>query len=301
MLSRELLREIRKIEIKTRHLVDSAYMGNYRSVFKGRGIEFAGIREYYRGDEFRSIDWKVTARTGNLHVREHIEERELQMVIALDMSGSMSFGSHSREKRETAVEFAAAMAMSASLNNDRFGACLFTDTVEKYVAPAKGRTHFLRLVRELLYRVPQGRGSDIRPALHLFNQSLKHRSIFFLVTDGIDLPPVERELAVTAARHDLILVLVRDRREREIPDVGLVEIEDPETGEEGILDTSNVRQVARLLEAAEAQERRLLDMCRRIGIDHIDITAGGSVIKPIVRFFSSRSTSTGRTRIPSIA
>jgi uncharacterized protein (DUF58 family) len=301
MLSRELLQEIRKIEIKTRHLVDSAYMGNYRSVFKGRGIEFAGIREYYRGDEFRSIDWKVTARTGNLHVREHIEERELQMVIALDLSGSMSFGSRTREKRESAVEFAAAMAMSASLNNDRFGACLFTDTVEKYIAPAKGRTHFLRLVRELLYHVPRNRGSDIRPALHLINQSLKHRSIFFLVTDGLDLPPIERELAVTAARHDLILVLVRDRREREIPDVGLVEIEDPETGEEGVLDTSNPRQVARVLELIRAQEARLNDMCRRIGIDRIEITAGESVVKPIVRFFSSRTTPSGRVAISTTA
>ncbi|HNW35450.1 MAG TPA: DUF58 domain-containing protein, partial [Candidatus Ozemobacteraceae bacterium] len=160
MLPRELLREIRQIEIRTRHLVDSVYAGGYRSIFKGRGIEFAGIREYSRGDEYRSIDWRVTARTGDLHVREHIEERELQMVVALDLSASMSFGTGSREKRETAVEFSAAMTMAADRNNDRVSICLFTDRVEMFVPPAKGRTHVLRLIHDLLYTLPENKASD---------------------------------------------------------------------------------------------------------------------------------------------
>ncbi|MBF0500402.1 MAG: DUF58 domain-containing protein [Candidatus Riflebacteria bacterium] len=288
MLPRELMREVRKIEIKTRSLVDSVYAGGYKSVFKGRGIEFAGIREYVRGDEYRSIDWKVSARTGKLNIREHIEERELQVVVALDLSGSMSFGSGSREKRETAVEFAAAIGMAAGRNNDRVGICMFTNDVERYVAPAKGKTHLLRLIRELLYFVPKERLSDPRPALHLLNRSLKNKSVVFLVTDFIGLPSCERELKITAARHDLIAVRVRDPREEMLPDVGLIEIEDPETGEEVLFDTSDSGAVA-------AASRRVLDadvefkgLSGRLGIDVVNLRAGESVVKPIVALFATR-------------
>lgn len=288
MLPRELLAEIRHIEIRTRHLVDSVYAGGYRSIFKGRGIEFAGIREYSRGDEYRSIDWRVTARTGDLHVREHIEERELQMAVALDLSASMSFGTGSREKRETAVEFAAAMAMAADRNNDRVGICLFTDRVEKFVPPAKGRTHVLRLIRDLMYTLPENKASDARPALAFLNHSLRRRSIVFLVTDGISLPAMERELRITAARHDLILVLVEDQRERTMPDVGLIELEDPETGEETIWDTSDPASVAKFMDEAHRNRTERLTRAKRLGIDVIRLNAGESVIRPICRLFAER-------------
>lgn len=288
MLPRELLAEIRHIEIRTRHLVDSVYAGGYRSIFKGRGIEFAGIREYSRGDEYRSIDWRVTARTGDLHVREHIEERELQMAVALDLSASMSFGTGSREKRETAVEFAAAMAMAADRNNDRVGICLFTSRVEKFVPPAKGRTHVLRLIRDLMYTLPEEKASDARPALAFLNHSLRRRSIVFLVTDGISLPAMERELRITAARHDLILVLVEDPRETTMPDVGLIELEDPETGEETIWDTSDPASVAKFMDEAQRNRAELLARAKRLGIDVIRLNAGESVIRPICRLFAER-------------
>ncbi|MBP7634170.1 DUF58 domain-containing protein [Candidatus Ozemobacteraceae bacterium] len=288
MLPRELLAEIRHIEIRTRHLVDSVYAGGYRSIFKGRGIEFAGIREYSRGDEYRSIDWRVTARTGDLHVREHIEERELQMAVALDLSASMSFGTGSREKRETAVEFAAAMAMAADRNNDRVGICLFTSRVEKFVPPAKGRTHVLRLIRDLMYTLPEEKASDARPALAFLNHSLRRRSIVFLVTDGISLPAMERELRITAARHDLILVLVEDPRETTMPDVGLIELEDPETGEETIWDTSDPASVANFMDEAQRSRAELLARAKRLGIDVIRLNAGESVIRPICRLFAER-------------
>lgn len=288
MLPKELLKEVGKIEIKTRHLVDSLYSGGYRSVFKGRGIEFAGIREYYRGDEFRSIDWKVSARTGNLHVREHIEERELQVVVALDLSASMAFGTGSREKRESAVEFAAAMTLAAERNNDRAGVCLFTDRVEKFIPPAKGRTHVLRLIRELLYFIPAHRKTNLKAPLDFLNSTLSRRSVVFLVTDALRIGPIERELKVAAARHDLILVMIRDPREKTLPDVGLVELEDPETGEEAIFDTSDREAVKKLLELQEQQDEIFVKTCRNFGIDLIKLTAGESVVKPVCELFSER-------------
>jgi uncharacterized protein (DUF58 family) len=288
MLPKELLKEVKRIEIKTRNLVESLYAGGYRSIFKGRGIEFAGIRKYYRGDEFRSIDWKVSARTGSFHVREHIEERELQMVVALDLSASMEFGSGAREKRESAVEFAAAMSLAAEKNNDRVGICLFTDEVEKYIVPAKGRTHVLRLIRELLYFVPEHKKTDVKTALNFINSTLIRRSIIFLVTDAVNLSRIDRELKITSARHDFVLVLLRDRREHEIPDVGLIEIEDPETGEEVMLDTSDRKAVEELLSERKNSEAALLRMCRNLGIDVIEITAGDSVVRSVSKLFKER-------------
>jgi len=288
MLPKELLKEVRRIEIKTGHLVDSLYSGGYRSVFKGRGIEFAGIREYYRGDEYRSIDWKVSARTGRLHVREHIEERELQVVVALDLSASMAFGSGSREKRESAVEFAAAMSLAAERNNDRAGVCLFTDRVEKYLQPAKGRTHVLRLIRELLYFVPQHRKTNLQAPLSFLNSTLNRRSVVFLVTDAIGIGSYERELRIAAAHHDLIMVLIRDPREVELPDVGLLEVEDPETGEEMILDTSDRLAMKELAFRQQQSDEKFIKTCRRLGLDMIRLTAGESVVKPVCQLFSER-------------
>ena len=254
MLSKELLKEVGRIEIRTRQLVDSLYSGSYKSVFKGHGMEFAGIRQYYRGDDFRSIDWKVSARSGNLHIREHTEERELQVIIALDLSGSMAFGSGSKEKRESAVEFAAVMSLAAERNNDRAGICLFTDRVEKYVPPAKGKSHVLRLIRDLSFFIPQNKGTNLSAALDFLNSTLSRRSVIFLVSDGINAGSIERQLKVTAAKHDLIIVNVRDPREKVIPDVGMIEVANPETGEEYILDTSSKKVVEELLKAQKKQD-----------------------------------------------
>ncbi|MDD3377319.1 MAG: DUF58 domain-containing protein [Candidatus Riflebacteria bacterium] len=289
MLPKELLKEVRRIEIKTRQFVDSLYSGTYRSVFKGRGIEFAGIRKYYRGDDFRNIDWKVSARSGKLHIREHIEERELQVVVALDLSASMAFGSGSREKRETAVEFAAAMALVADRNNDRAGVCLFTDKAEKFIPPSKGKTHILHLIRELLYYIPQRQGTDLKAPLDFLNSALSRRSVVFLVTDALNAGEIESQLKIASFRHDLILVLVRDKRESDLPDVGLIELEDPETGEEIVFDTSDRRLVEEFKAKIGARDREFEKMCKNLGIDMIKLSAGKSIVEPVCCLFSNRS------------
>ncbi|NLV95076.1 MAG: DUF58 domain-containing protein [Candidatus Riflebacteria bacterium] len=289
MLPKELLKEVRRIEIKTRQFVDSLYSVTYRSVFKGRGIEFAGIRKYYRGDDFRNIDWKVSARSGKLHIREHIEERELQVVVALDLSASMAFGSGSREKRETAVEFAAAMALVADRNNDRAGVCLFTDKAEKFIPPSKGKTHILHLIRELLYYIPQRQGTDLKAPLDFLNSALSRRSVVFLVTDALNAGEIESQLKIASFRHDLILVLVRDKRESDLPDVGLIELEDPETGEEIVFDTSDRRLVEEFKVKTDVRDREFEKMCKNLGIDMIKLSAGKSIVEPVCCLFSNRS------------
>ena len=288
MLSKELLKEVRRIEIRTRQLLDSLYSGSYKSVFKGHGMEFAGIRQYYRGDDFRAIDWKVSARSGNLHIREHTEERELQVIIALDLSGSMAFGSGSKEKRESAVEFAAVMSLAAERNNDRTGICLFTDRVEKYVPPSKGKSHVLRLIRDLSFFIPENKGTNLSVALDFLNSTLRRRSVIFLVSDGINVGSIERQLKVTAAKHDLIIVNVRDSREKVIPDIGMIEVTNPETGEEYILDTSSRKVVDEILKLQKKQDEQLEKICRNCGVDLINLVAGESVAKPVVKLFAQR-------------
>lgn len=288
MLPKQLLKEIKKIEIKTKQLVEAGYAGNYKSVFKGRGVEFAGIREYYRGDEYRSIDWKVTARSGKLHVKEHIEERELQVIIALDLSRSMAFGSGTKEKRETAVEFASAIIYSASSNNDRTGICLFTDKIEKYIPPAKGTVHNLRLIRELLYYLPQSYKTDISNALNFLINTITRRSVIFFITDSNTLEHAQKELKVISNKHDFILVIVIDQRETELPNIGLIELEDPETGEEVLFDTSNRKIVDQLLHQQMLNKLKILDLCKKIGIDKIELQAGKPIIEPLSKLFSER-------------
>jgi uncharacterized protein (DUF58 family) len=289
LLPKELLKEVERIEIKTRKHVDSLYSGSYRSIFKGRGIEFAGIRKYYRGDDFRSIDWRVSARTGKLHIKEHIEEREIQMVVALDLSASMAFGSGSREKRETAVEFAAMMSLVADRNNDRAGICMFTDKVERFVPPAKGKTHILRLIRELLYFIPENRKTSLRAPLDFLNSTLSRSSIVFLVTDALEVGDIERQLRVASFRHDLILVLVRDKREAEMPNVGLIELEDPETGQELVFDTADKKAVESLRRASEERDAKFERLCKNLGIDMIKLVAGESVLEPVCGLFFNRN------------
>lgn len=238
MLSRELLREIRKIEIVTRRLVDQQMAGQYHSVFKGRGMSFDEVRAYEPGDEPRLIDWNVTARTGIPHVKRFVEERELTVLIVVDMSGSMAFGTARDEKRVVAAKLAAMMAFSAVKNGDRVGLVAFTDEVEKFVPPKKGRKHVLRIIDEILSFDPVGRGTSIGTALRFVGNVTKRKAVVFLISDFLD-ANYERPLHVTAGRHDLIPLTVVDPAEEDLPELGLLMIEDAETGEVQVIDTGS--------------------------------------------------------------
>jgi uncharacterized protein (DUF58 family) len=264
MLSRELLREIRKIEIVTRRLVDQQMAGQYHSVFKGRGMSFDEVRAYEPGDEPRLIDWNVTARTGMPHVKRFVEERELTVLIVVDMSGSMAFGTARDEKRVVAAKLAAMMAFSAVKNGDRVGLVAFTDQVEKFVPPKKGRKHVLRIIDEILSFDPVGRGTSIGAALQFVGNVTKRKAVVFLISDFLDVN-YERPLHVTAGRHDLIPLTVVDPAEEDLPDLGLLLIEDAETGEIEAIDTGS-----RSVRAGYADEQK-----RRVGAREQDLKRYG--------------------------
>jgi uncharacterized protein (DUF58 family) len=264
MLSRELLREIRKIEIVTRRLVDQQMAGQYHSVFKGRGMSFDEVRAYEPGDEPRLIDWNVTARTGMPHVKRFVEERELTVLIVVDMSGSMAFGTARDEKRVVAAKLAAMMAFSAVKNGDRVGLVAFTDQVEKFVPPKKGRKHVLRIIDEILSFDPVGRGTSIGTALQFVGNVTKRKAVVFLISDFLD-TNYERPLHVTAGRHDLIPLTVVDPAEEDLPDLGLLLIEDAETGEIQAIDTGS-----RSVRAGYADEQK-----RRVGAREQDLKRYG--------------------------
>ena len=230
MIPREILKKVRHIEIATKGLVNEVFSGEYHSVFKGRGMTFAEVREYQYGDDIRSIDWNVTARAGTPFVKIYEEERELTVVLVVDVSASGNFGTQERMKGEVAVELSAVLAFSAIKNHDKIGLILFSDRIEKFVPPRKGRRHVLRVLRELLFHKPEGRGTDIGGALEYLSRVVPRRSVVFLVSDFLG-TGFSRPLSVAGRRHDLIAVRMRDPRESEIPPVGLVEMEDPETGE----------------------------------------------------------------------
>src|SRR5687767_7278082 len=234
----DILRQVKLLELRTRGLVNSLFSGEYRSVFKGQGMEFAEVREYQVGDEVRSIDWNVTARMRRPYVKRYVEERELTVMLAVDLSGSERFGTRRRFKSELASELSAVLAMSAIRNNDRVGTLLFTDRIEHVVPPRKGRKHALRLMRDLLAFQPIGRGTDIAGATDYLNKMLAHKTIIFFVSDFIA-ENVERPLKLLAQRHDVVAVTVEDPSELELPDIGLARLVDPETGETIDVDTSD--------------------------------------------------------------
>jgi uncharacterized protein (DUF58 family) len=287
------MRQVRLLDLKTRGLVHSLFAGEYRSVFKGQGMEFSEVREYQPGDEVRSIDWNVTARMGRPYVKRYIEERELTVMIAVDLSGSGQFGTRQRFKSELASELSAVIAMSAIRNNDRVGTMLFTDTVEHVVPPRKGRRHALRLIRDMLVFNPVGRGTDIAGATDYLNKMLPSKTIVFLVSDFLS-PNLERPLKLLAQRHDLVAVTVEDPSELELPDVGLARLSDPETGEVIDIDTSDPKVrlafAKRVHEDGEARKQLL----RRLAIDEVLVRTNGSIIEPLFRFFRSRETRKGR-------
>ena len=288
MLPREVLEKVRRIEIKTRRMVVDALAGEYHSIFKGRGMEFSEVREYQIGDDIRTIDWNVTSRTGQLHVKKFTEERELTVLLVLDASGSSNFGTRERFKREVAAELGALLAFSAIKNNDRVGAIVFTDEVEMFIPPRKGRAHVLRVIRDLLYFQPTGRGTSIANACEFLNRVTRKRAVVFVLSDFFD-RRFDKPLRVAAKKHDLISIFLTDPRDAELPPVGLVELEDAETGARLLLDTSDRAAMERYREGVERRRREQRDALTAMGIDLIDIRTDVPYDRPLLRFFEMRA------------
>lgn len=289
----EVLRQVKLVELRTRRLVDSVFAGEYRSVFKGQGMEFAEVREYQAGDEVRTIDWNVTARMGRPFVKRYVEERELTLMLAVDLSGSGRFGTVRRFKSELAAELAAVLAMSAVRNNDRVGLLLFTDRVEHVVPPRKGRRHALRLLRDLMVYDPGSRGTDVAGAVEYLGRMLSHHTIIFLISDFQD-AGLERSLKQLAQRHDVVAVTLADPAEQTLPDAGLVRLRDPESGTLVDVDTSDprVRKAYEEEVGTEAAARRTL--LRRLAIDEIAVRTDTGYLEPLLRFFRAREMRMGR-------
>ena len=288
MIPREILKQVRRIEITTRGLVNEVFSGEYHSVFKGRGMSFAEVREYAWGDDIRGIDWNVTARTGSPHVKVFEEERELTVMLVVDASASSGFGTRDRMKSELAAELCAVLAFSAIKNNDKVGLILFTDRIERFVPPRKGRRHALRVLRELLYHPTEGKGTDLADALEYLARVIRRRAVVFLASDFLA-SGHERALAVAARRHDLVAIRVGDLREDEVPPIGFVEFEDPETGARTVVNTS-ARAFQERFGALRTDVRARGDeLFRRCGIDAIDVTTGEPYERSLRRFFEARA------------
>ena len=289
----EILRQVKLLELRTRGLVNSLFTGEYRSVFKGQGMEFSEVREYQPGDEVRSIDWNVTARMRKPYVKRYIEERELTVMLVVDLSGSERFGTRKRFKSELASELAAVLAMSAIRNNDRVGAVLFTDRIEHVVPPRKGRRHALRLMRDLLAFQPEGSGTDIASAVDYAGKMLSHKAIIFLVSD-FQSDDLEQPLKLLAQRHDVVAVTVDDPSEHELPDLGLARFVDPESGRTLDVDTSDPAVRARFAETVAEEIGARKRLLRRLAIDEIPLHTDGGVVDPLIRFFRTRETRSRR-------
>lgn len=288
MIPKEILKKVRRIHIRTKHIVNDVFAGEYHSVFKGRGMEFQEVREYVPGDEIRSIDWNVTARMGHPFVKMFTEERELTVMLVVDISASNVFGSTPQLKKDLAAEIAAVLAFAAITNNDRVGLILFSDRVETYIPPRKGLAHVLRVIREALYFQPAGRGTRIVPALDFLNHVSTRKSVAFLISDFILDEDITRPLRVTAKRHDVIAVRVGDRREREWPDAGLVDWTDAETGRRVVVDTSDP-STRRALQSMQAKRTAALGtLFATSGVDCIPVNAGEPYERQLVRFFKMR-------------
>jgi uncharacterized protein (DUF58 family) len=287
MIPKEILDKVRRIEINTSRLVNDFFAGAYHSAFKGRGMSFDQVREYQMGDDIRTIDWNVTARTGKPHVKQYVEERELSVMVLLDASASSHFASCGVLKNQLAAEVAAVLAFAAVRNDDKVGLIIFTDNVELYIAPRKGRSHVLRVIREVLYFKPKGKGTDIPKALEYLRRVAKHRCVAFLISDFYQ-NYLQRSLNLANNYHDLIAITLNDPREIELPDSGLTAISDAETGEFNLIDTSN--KSIRAWYHQKSKER--LEQRNRLfgvtGVDHIDLMTNQPYISALVSFFSGR-------------
>jgi len=287
VIPKEILEKVRLIEIRSRNVVNDLFAGEYHSAFKGRGMEFAEVREYLRGDDVRTIDWNVTARTGSPYVKVFDEEREQTVMLLVDASASGAFGSVRQMKGEVGVEISALLAFAAIKNNDRVGLLIFTDVVEVFVPPKKGRKHVLRVIRELLYFQPQGKRTSITNALDYLEKVLHRRSVVFLISDFID-EHYERSLQLMRRRHDLVAVSLFDPRERALPDVGFINLQDAETGEQFLVDSGRQEVRAYFARQQEQEDERRRALFLRNGVDEVSIDITKSYVDPLVRLFHAR-------------
>ena len=288
MIPTEILKKVKRIELRTRNLVNTIFAGEYHSVFKGRGMAFAEVREYQPGDDVRTIDWNVTARMDDPFVKVFDEERELTVILMVDASASGDFGTVSQMKGEIGAEICALLAFSAIQNNDRVGLIIFTDEVELFIPPKKGKKHVLRVIRELLYFQPSGRGTNIDAALEYLNRVTYRRSVVFLVSDFFA-SNYEKALRVANRRHDLVAIALEDPREYDLPAIGIVELEDAETGEGILVDfgDASVREAFQKLTRKERDDRDAL--FQRMGLDAVNISTQGAYHEPLMQFFRMRA------------
>jgi uncharacterized protein (DUF58 family) len=287
MIPKEILQAVRVIEIRSRSLVNDVFAGEYQSVFKGRGMEFAEVREYLPGDDIRSIDWNVTARTGHAHVKKFAEEREQTVMFLVDASRSLDFGTISRMKGEIVAEVSAVLAFSAIRNNDKVGAIIFTDRIELFIPPKKGKKHVLRVIRELLFFRPEGRGTDVGMALEYLSRVVRRKAVVFLVSDFVS-PDYSLPLRVANRRHDLVAISITDPAEDRVPPVGLIHFVDAETGRDRLVDASDrgVRESFRRRRHAARETRTRL--FRKYKVDAIDLETDRPYTEPLIAFFRKR-------------
>lgn len=288
ILPREMIRRIRRIEIRTRRLVNESLAGEYHSVFRGRGMEFSDVREYQSGDDIRTIDWNVTSRMGHPYVKKFVEERELTVALVVDASASRDFGSGGRGKGEITAEISGLLAFSAIQNKDRVGLLRFTDQIERYVPPKKGRTHVLRVIRELLYGQAASRGTDIGMAMEFAMGVFRKRAVMFLISDFLA-DGYEKPLRRAAKKHDLIAIVISDPREFTLPDVGLLELEDAENFSTMVVDTSDPRTRAAYAKRATTRKQERDKLFGKLGIDSIDLSTDRPYDLPLIRFFATRA------------
>jgi len=287
MIPREILKKVRRIEIRTKRLVNDLFSGEYHSTFKGQGMEFDEVRQYQPGDDIRLIDWNVTARTGEPYIKKFREERELSVVLLVDASSSGRFGTHKRFKSETAAEIAALLAFSAIKNNDKVGLIVFTDRIEIFVPPKKGRHHALRIIREILYFEPEGVGTDVVAAMEYFSRVIKRRSVAFMISDFLS-DGFLRPLQIANKKHDFIAIKITDPREISFDNIGMIELQDAESGEVMLIDTSS-RQFRNEFAARAAEDtERLKKNFQKINLDFINIRTDQSYVVPLINFFKMR-------------
>ena len=294
METSELIKKVRKIEIKTRGLSNNIFAGQYQTAFKGRGMAFSEVREYQYGDDVRSMDWNVTARLRTPYIKVFEEERELTVMLLIDVSGSRAFGTVVRSKKDLMAEVAAVLSFSASINNDKVGALFFSSKVEKFIPPKKGRTHLLRIIREILEFKPQEKGTDIGEALRYLTNAIKKRCTAFLLSDMLDTdenaaPRYEEALKIAAGRHDLSVINIYDPREREIPDVGLIRIRDAETGQGMWVDSSSFKVRSSFAQWNRDLYEDTIHLLRRYKVDNVSISTNQDYVKELISFFKNRA------------
>lgn len=287
METSELLKKVRKIEIKTRGLANQIFSGEYHSVFKGRGMAFSEVREYQIGDDIRSIDWNVTARFNHPYVKVYEEERELTVMALVDVSGSGKFGTTTQFKKDLAIELCAVLSFSAIQNNDKVGIIFFSDIIEKFIPPKKGRTHILRIIRELIDFKPVHNRTRISEPLIYLRNAIKKRSIAFIISDFLD-NGFEDALKIANKKHDVVAIRIYDTREKELPNIGLINLFDAETGTHKLIDTSNPLVLKKFSDWRKEKDEELKQIFRRCGVDYINIRTDESYIQPLMNFFRIR-------------